>query len=208
MRPRPVRFVDVDHAGERADRARHEAVDARDLARLAGELDRGGVDRLDDLARVEAVELGPGGGERGGLDQLGAGLQVGEVDGEDVAAGARAAPGRGGRRPAGGPAAPTPSRRPPRRCGPRTGRAPSGEPSRHCSGRRRSPWTASRRLSLRGASERSRHPIVAAARSGLAMTDTRECALHRRLRVAGTTPGTSRRGGGRRPRRRWPRGPS
>ena len=78
-------LVHVEDAGERADRAGDERVDAGDLARLAGELDAGGVDRVDELAGPDALEARARGGEGGGLEQLGAGLEVGEVDVEHLA---------------------------------------------------------------------------------------------------------------------------
>jgi hypothetical protein len=79
-----VGLVDVDDACQWSDRAGHQAVASRDLARLPRQLDRGRVDRLDQFAGVVAREPRARGGEARGLDQLGAGLEVGEVDREHL----------------------------------------------------------------------------------------------------------------------------
>ncbi len=154
-------LVEVDHAGERPDRAGDQAVHAGDLARLAGELDAGGVDRLDPVAGVQPLEARARSRERGGLDELGAGREVREVDLEHLRGGARAARGRG--------------------ASPAGTRASSSDPIAPSA---TTTWSANRPATL----------------PRLTRSPPARCPVF--------TPGTSRRGGGRRPRRRSPPDPS
>jgi hypothetical protein len=75
---RPVVPGELDVA-ERADRARDEDVPPGDLARLAGDADRGGVDLLELVGEVLARELRPVRAEGVRLDQLGARPDVTEM---------------------------------------------------------------------------------------------------------------------------------
>ncbi len=68
---------------ERADRAGDENVAAGHLARVAGELDRGGVDPLEVVLEEVLRELAPVRAERVRLDQLGAGVDEGDVERDD-----------------------------------------------------------------------------------------------------------------------------
>ena len=76
----------VEHLelAERADRARDEDVAARDLARLAGEPDAGGVDRLERVVEQHAGELAAIRAEGVRLDQLRPRRDVARVDGDDA----------------------------------------------------------------------------------------------------------------------------
>jgi hypothetical protein len=68
---------------ERPDRAGDEDLVARDLTRVTGELDPGLVDRDELLLEVARGELRPVRTERVRLDQLGAGVDEADVDGDD-----------------------------------------------------------------------------------------------------------------------------
>ena len=76
----PLGFVEIEHTGQRRHRPRDQDVLPRDFARLARELDRGGVHRLGEIADPGALEAGPRAAEGRGLDELGAGFDIGEVD--------------------------------------------------------------------------------------------------------------------------------
>ena len=78
--PGPVRLVEIDDPGERPDGAGDEAVDPRDLARLASELDRGGVGRFDEVGGALTRQPRARGAEGRRFDELGARLEIGEVD--------------------------------------------------------------------------------------------------------------------------------
>lgn len=53
------------------------------ISRLAGQLHRLGVDGLDEICALVALQPRPGGAEGRGFDQFGARLEVGEVDVQD-----------------------------------------------------------------------------------------------------------------------------
>ena len=68
---------------DRADRAGDEHVAARDLPGLPGQLDRGGVDPLEVVLQEPAGQLAPVGPEGVRLDQVGAGVDEADVEGDD-----------------------------------------------------------------------------------------------------------------------------
>ena len=78
---RPARAAEL---AERADRAGDEDVRARDLARLAGQPDAGGVDPLQLVLEEVAGQLAAVRPERVRLDQLGAGEDEARVEGDDA----------------------------------------------------------------------------------------------------------------------------
>ena len=69
---------------ERPDRAGDEDLPARDLARLAGELDPGAVDSLELVLQEELRQFLPVGAERVGLDQVRACADEARVEGLDA----------------------------------------------------------------------------------------------------------------------------
>ena len=76
-------------ASGRADGAGDEDVAARDVARVAGELHAGLVDRLHVVLEVVRAELAPVRSERVRLDQVGAGADEAEVQRDDALRGAQ-----------------------------------------------------------------------------------------------------------------------
>ncbi len=76
----PLGFVEIEDTCQRRHRPRDQDVLPGDFTRLARELDRGGIYRLGDIADPNALEARPRAAECRGLEELGAGFDIGEVD--------------------------------------------------------------------------------------------------------------------------------
>jgi len=76
----PLGFVEIEDTGQRRHRPRDQDVLPGDLTRLARQLDGLGVDSFGEIAGAGALQPRPRAAEGRGLDELGAGLDIGEVD--------------------------------------------------------------------------------------------------------------------------------
>ena len=73
-------FVEIEDPGQRCDRPRHQHVTTRDLARLARELDCGRIDLFSTVANPSTFHARPGAAESGGLNELGPGFDIGQMN--------------------------------------------------------------------------------------------------------------------------------